>query len=383
MKHNLEGVRVKFIIAFFCFLILGQAFSQPVAKQYTRYVDRNYKDVPGLREAVLIIEVKQTADSVFFQAFNKLPRAVVEKGKYPLNQGADEKNCYVQRFWPNGKLRSEGAIRHSWNDGLWTFYDEEGVLYSKINFKEGMMNGEATRFYLNGNKKTYTYNNNIKNGESVFSDNEGRLLLIANYENDTLNGTYLEFYKNGNIKRKTLYNKGLKVKDSLFYEAGGVLSSEQYNPGGQMNGKQFMYTLRGRMARFDEFIDGNLVQSNCLHPIADSDWDGEDCPTRYKPAQYPGGIAKYFEYVAENTEYPEEAISWKQQGVVEMEFTIDRNGFLDNITQENIIPIGFGLEKETLRLIGKIKKFEPEELNGRKMECRYRLPFIYVLQDEQ
>lgn len=381
LKVKLTGVTSKKGIVYLLIGVSLQIIAQP--KQSTRYVDRNYKDVPSIREAAYIIEQSQSEDTVFFQTYNKLPRSIIEAGKYPANQGADEKNCFIQRYWPNGKLRSEGQLKHSWNDGLWIFYDEEGKLYSKINYANGMMNGDATRFYPNGSKRSFNFKNNIKNGESVYSDEEGRLLQISYYENDTLSGAFLEFYKTGNTKRKTLYNNGLKQKDSLFYENGVLLSSEQYNAVGQLHGKQFMYTLRGKMARFDDYNNGNLIQSNCLHPIADSEWEGEDCPTRYTPAQYPGGIAKYFEFVNENTEFPEDAISWKQQGVVEIEFTVDRNGFIDNITQENITPLGFGLEKETFRLISKVKKFEPEQLNGRKMESRYRLPFIYVLQEEQ
>lgn len=356
--------------------------AQPTAKKSTRYVDRNYKDVASIREAVYIIERSQIDDTIFFQTYNKLPRAVIEAGKYPANKGADEKNCFIQRYWPNGKLRAEGVLRQSWNDGVWKYFDEDGNLYSLVNYKDGMLNGESSRLYANGYKRTYIYKNNIKNGESVYSDNESRLIQICYYQNDTLDGAYLEFYRTGITKRKTLYRNGLKVKDSLFYENGVLLSCEQYNDEGKLHGRQIMYTLRGKMARFDEYENGNLTQSNCLHPIADSEWEGDDCPPRYTSAQYPGGLAKYYEFVNENTEFPEEAIAWKQQGVVDIEFTVDRNGFLDNITEENIIPLGFGLEKETFRLLKMITKFDPEILNGRKMETRYRLPFIYVLQSE-
>jgi TonB family protein len=174
---------------------------------------------------------------------------------------------------------------------------------------------------------------------------------------------------------------GLKRTDTLFWENGVPFACEKYNTMGRLEGRCMMYTKTKRIARYDEYSDGELTQNDCIHPMADETWEGDDCPPRLIEARYPGGIEKYLEYVSANQDYPEAAIQWKQQGVVEYEFTVAPDGSLKDVTEENIIPLGFGLEKESLRLLQKIKKFEPQRINGRAVPVRVRMPYVFVLQE--
>jgi outer membrane biosynthesis protein TonB len=87
------------------------------------------------------------------------------------------------------------------------------------------------------------------------------------------------------------------------------------------------------------------------------------------------------EYVGLNQEYPETAIQWKQQGVITFEFTISNYGFVEDITEENIIPVGYNLENEGMRLLKKLQRFEPERLNGKAIPVRFRMPYVFILQE--
>lgn len=367
------------------FIVISGLQVSPLSSQQIKpevlYMDRNNREVNSQREASLIVQRYQFQDTIYFESYSRMPKGLVEKGKYPANQGFDMRNCYMQKFWPNGRLRSEGMIRESWNEGTWNFYDEQGLLYSKVEYVHGMMTGKATRFYPGGKSRYYTYKRNIRTGPSALTDSSGQILELRQYRNDSLVDLALDYFPGGAVKRKTRWQDGKKRWDSLFWENGMPFSCEKYNRNGNLEGRCMMYTQRGKIARYDEYSNGELLQNNCIHPLADPTLDGDDCPPRLIEARYPGGIEKYMEFVSVNQDYPDLAITWRQQGVVEMEFTVAEDGTVQEITQENIIPLGYGLEAESVRLLEKIRKFDPQRLNGKAIPVRIRIPFVFLLQE--
>jgi len=345
------------------------------------FVDNNYKEVAKEKGATYEVEIFDFSDTVYFETRSRSPKGLIEKGQYPINLGFDLRNCEIQRFWPNGNVRSKGEIKNSWNEGLWTFYDENGEKYSEVEFLSGLITGAAKRLYNNGTIRTYTYQKNIKQGESSFYDTSGKLLQICNYTNDSLDGLLVSYYQTGKIQRKTLYAHGFVQKDSWYYEEGNLFNAEQYDNKGILHGRCMMYTHSGKIARLDDYAHGEVIQNDCIHPLADADWKGDDCPPRLIKAKYPPGIEKYMEFVGLNQEYPETAIQWRQQGVVIYEFTIGPYGLMENITEENIVPVGFGLEKESMRLLKKMQRYEPERVNGKIVPVRIQMPYVFILQE--
>lgn len=362
-------------------LLFGRtALAQPHGHRKV-YVDQNYKEVAKEKEASYEVSFFEFADTQYFEIHNRSPKGLIEKGKYPVNEGFDLRNCYLQRLWPNGKIRAEGVMRKSWNEGIWKYYDESGILYSTIEYHEGFMTGQAIRYYENGFRRSYTYKLNIRNGECIYFDTSNRIYQISNYSNDSLDGLMLEYFPSGKLKRKVLYQKNIPVVDTWFYEAGNPFNCEKYDETGKLHGRCMMYTPSGKIARLDEYNHGELERNDCLHMLADSDWEGDDCPPRMMEAKYPGGLEKYNEYVSLNQDYPEQAIQWRQQGVITYEFTVNNYGVVEDITEENIIPAGFGLEKESLRLLKKLQRFEPQRINGKPIPVRIQMPYVFILQE--
>lgn len=380
-EHSMGGYWQKVILPLFLLFAVFCEVSAQGKGHRILFVDQNYKDVTKEKEATYVVDVFDYGDTVYFETRSKTPRGLIEKGRYPANQGYDLRNCFVQKLWPNGELRSEGYLKNSWAEGHWKFYDESGQLYSEVEYIQGLMTGQAKRFYNNGNVRTYTYVGNIRQGESVLYDTSGRIHAIRNYLNDSLHGLSVDFYESGKTQRKTLYSHGLKVRDSWYYEAGNLFNAEKYDGDGKLDGRCMMFTPSGKIARLDEFAHGEAIQNDCIHPLAGAEWEGDDCPPRLLEAKYPGGLEKYIEYVNLNQDYPELAIQWKQQGIVIYEFTVTPYGFIEDVTQENIIPVGYGMERESMRLLKKLQRFDPEKLNGKAIPVRVQMPYVFSLQD--
>ena len=88
--------------------------------------------------------------------------------------------------------------------------------------------------------------------------------------------------------------------------------------------------------------------------------------------EFPGGIVKLLVYVKQNFVYSKEMITNNVSGKIVVNFIIEKNG---NISDLKIGKhLGFGTEKEILRVLKKMPKWIAGEHNGKKVRCSYTLP---------
>jgi protein TonB len=86
-------------------------------------------------------------------------------------------------------------------------------------------------------------------------------------------------------------------------------------------------------------------------------------------AEFPGGQGEWMRYLQKNLRYPENAIDNGTQGVVRVQFVIDREGNISEVHALN--DLGYGLAEEAIRIIKKGPKWKPAEQNGRKVIYRH------------
>jgi protein TonB len=87
------------------------------------------------------------------------------------------------------------------------------------------------------------------------------------------------------------------------------------------------------------------------------------------PAEFPGGQGEWTRYLQKNLRYPDDAIDNGTQGVVRVQFIVDREGNISEVQALN--DPGDGLAEEAVRIIKKGPKWKPAEQNGRKVICRH------------
>jgi protein TonB len=96
-----------------------------------------------------------------------------------------------------------------------------------------------------------------------------------------------------------------------------------------------------------------------------------------KMPEYPGGTTELYKFLSRNLVYPTMAKEMGVQGKVYASFIIDKDG----------TPSGFRIvkglndecDKEVLRVLKKMPKWIPAELDGRKVSVMYRLPVNFML----
>lgn len=87
------------------------------------------------------------------------------------------------------------------------------------------------------------------------------------------------------------------------------------------------------------------------------------------PAEFPGGASEWTRYLQKNLRYPDDAIENGTQGVVRVQFIVDKEGNISEVQALN--DPGDGLAEEAVRIIKKGPKWKPAEQNGRKVIYRH------------
>ncbi|WP_291127655.1 energy transducer TonB [Flavobacterium sp. UBA7682] len=84
---------------------------------------------------------------------------------------------------------------------------------------------------------------------------------------------------------------------------------------------------------------------------------------------FPGGLEKFFKFIAKNYQVPEED---GLKGKIFVTFVVEKDGSLTDI--KVIRDIGYGTGKEAIRVLKSCPRWNPGEQNGKKVRVLYSLP---------
>ena len=117
---------------------------------------------------------------------------------------------------------------------------------------------------------------------------------------------------------------------------------------------------------------GTLLESNATGTNPDE--NGTHIATILdKQPSFPGGMSKFYSYVAQNFNTPETAFSNSIK--VYVSFVIEKDGSMTDI--QVMRNPGYGLDKEAIRVLKSLKtKWTPGILNGKPVRTAYNLPIL-------
>jgi len=92
---------------------------------------------------------------------------------------------------------------------------------------------------------------------------------------------------------------------------------------------------------------------------------------------FPGGERALIDYINNNTVYPQSAINDKIEGRVVLRFVIRKDGQISNI--EIIKSIRNDLDKECIKVIQRMPKWEPGKIQDKLISVYYVIPFRFSL----
>jgi len=92
---------------------------------------------------------------------------------------------------------------------------------------------------------------------------------------------------------------------------------------------------------------------------------------------FPGGVKALMEYLENNVNYPEEARQRGVQGRVTVTFVVEKDGSITNISiSRSADP---ALDKEAIRLIKSMPKWNPGMHDGQNVRVEYNVPVVFRL----
>jgi len=196
-------------------------------------------------------------------------------------QGDERESRFVQFFYPNGQVSSEGTMRGDRPDGYWRTYYVTGVIKSE---------GKRTNFLLDSTWNFYNqagelvqtidYSIGEKSGYSITyrydnPHNPGRATMVSKelYVNGKKEGFSYYYYPTGEIRQMVFYRDGKKQgltrefsKDSVLitvleYNDNYLVNRERVNrvdPQGRKQGTHRDYFESGNIRKEENYLDGQL-----------------------------------------------------------------------------------------------------------------------------
>ncbi|RDK88667.1 hypothetical protein [Marinirhabdus gelatinilytica] len=120
--------------------------------------------------------------------------------------------------------------------GLWTYYNDYGVLASKITYKQNTLDGPYTTYHENG-----------------------QIEVESSYKNDKLDGYYAAYYPSGQLQAQGWYVDGLEQGEWGYYYPNGELSLRPYYHNGKNHGEQISYGVDGTKESITHFEYGDII----------------------------------------------------------------------------------------------------------------------------
>ena len=95
-------------------------------------------------------------------------------------------------------------------------------------------------------------------------------------------------------------------------------------------------------------------------------------------AQFPGGQGALLKWISDHVDYPQIAIDNEIQGRVAVRFVVKKDGSVGDV--KVVRPVDPALDKEAVRVVKSLPKFQPGRMNGHAVNCYYTVPVNFKLQ---
>ncbi len=114
-------------------------------------------------------------------------------------------------------------------------------------------------------------------------------------------------------------------------------------------------------------------------PAHQANIDGEILTVVQNQPEFPGGIKKLGDYLAQNIRYPAAAQKANVQGRVFVSFIVTKAGDIADV--KTLKGIGFGADEEAVRVMKSMPRWQPGTQNGEAINVRYNLPINFQLDE--
>lgn len=192
---------------------------------------------------------------------------------------------------------------------------------------------------------------------------------------------YVKFFAHGDTLTSegaySVFTKSDKTAEGLhkYYNrnTGNLHYSREY-AAGKIVGDLRSYYPSGALKRIEHYKDGKVDGGECFRE------DGSTMP--YTPfevqPQYPGGENAMLQMVVDNVKYPALARENGIEGIAIVSFVVNTDGSLSDI--QIVRDPGGGCGMEAVRVVSKMAKWTPGQLDDQPVKVKFHLPVRFKLE---
>ena len=96
--------------------------------------------------------------------------------------------------------------------------------------------------------------------------------------------------------------------------------------------------------------------------------------------EFPGGQAALMKWLSNNIRYPQIALDNGISGRVVVKFVVEKDGSVGNV--QVVKGVDKDLDKEAMRVVRAMPKWQPGKNNGQAVRCYYNLPVTFRIQEQ-
>jgi TonB family protein len=314
-------------------------------------------------------------------------------------------------YYNGGRLIKE----ENYKDGTWNGcskgWNTNGTLRDSLFYTDGKLNGNSYHFDLG----KLTSCENYKMGELLSTsnyDSGGKINSI--YYTGEINDSLVQFYPSGIIKNYGLLNKKNDSKKYFAFSENKVrvlsFTCEENKPATNVevysdSGDPLKSGTTGYKNQLKKYLPGifhvdektgailenkcfadntddpppGIIEPSNLHMV-DIDPDPWPDPENETMPSFPGDKDAFLRYINTNLKYPVAEKKAGKQGTVYVQFTIEKDGSISDVTARKEVKDAPGFTKEAIRLISEMPKWNPGQMNGRTVRVSVIQPVKFVLQ---
>jgi antitoxin component YwqK of YwqJK toxin-antitoxin module len=125
---------------------------------------------------------------------------------------------------PNGQIRENGNYHKGHKDGVWKYWNHDGVLVREINYDQGLLNGVCREWHDNGKiKKHFTVKSGEPHGMWAEYNDKGRLIEVKKYSYGAAEGTWKSFHDDGSIRFEGMFKGDERYGTHRWWKRNGEL----------------------------------------------------------------------------------------------------------------------------------------------------------------
>lgn len=121
-----------------------------------------------------------------------------------------------------------------------------------------------------------------------------------------------------------------------------------------------------------------VVAKNANSSTSPASSENSDMRVVERLPEFPGGREALMQYLLQNLQYPETARKTNVEAIALVSFTVDKNGDIRNA--KSLKEIGYGIDKEALRVVNEMPKWNPAVQNGKTVEMEYTLEIDFKIE---